>query len=80
MIEDHQRGLTAQQIAERRTTVELADVHAVLAYYLRHRAEVDSYLEKRREDSARLRDTIETTLPPAPTLKELASRRESAGS
>ncbi len=80
VIQDQQRGLTAQEIAERYTTVERADVHAILAHYLRRRAEVDSYLERRREESARLRDTIETSLPPAPTLKELASCRESLSS
>jgi len=27
------------------------DIYAVITYYLRHRSEVESYLERRREDS-----------------------------
>ena len=80
IIQDYQRGLTAQQIAENYSTIDLADVYAVLAYYLRHRAEIDLYMERRREEADALRQKIEAALPPAPTLQELTSRRDSSRS
>ena len=37
-------GATAEEIAQNFPTVALADVYQVIAYYLTHAAEVDSYL------------------------------------
>src|SRR6266542_4797078 len=45
VIRAHQGGATAEEIAKRFETLDIADVHAVLAYYLRHRGEVDEYME-----------------------------------
>src|SRR5262245_48029649 len=42
-------GATAEEIAQQYPTVSLADVYAGITYYLRHRDEVDTYLEHRRE-------------------------------
>ena len=38
-------GWSAEQLAEQFPTVSLAESHAVLAYYLNHRPEVDAYLD-----------------------------------
>lgn len=47
------RGESPETIHESYDTVSLADVYAVLAYYLHHRTEVDVYLaERARQDSA----------------------------
>jgi uncharacterized protein (DUF433 family) len=40
--------------------LELADVYAVIAYYLRHRAEVDAYIEKRRIEADEIQRRIES--------------------
>ena len=42
---DH--GKTAEEIVRSYSTLTLADVDAAIAYYLRHRPEVDAYLERR---------------------------------
>src|SRR5262249_9955414 len=40
-------------------SLRLADVHAVLAYYLRHPDEVNAYLQRRRQEAGELRRQIE---------------------
>jgi len=47
IIHAFQDGATAEAIVQRYPTVTLADVYAVIAYYLRHRTEVDGYLAGR---------------------------------
>lgn len=42
------RGATAEEIALNFPTLKLADVYAVIAYYLAHRDEVDAYVERRK--------------------------------
>jgi uncharacterized protein (DUF433 family)/GNAT superfamily N-acetyltransferase len=44
VIEHFRGGASAEVIAERFPVLSAADVHAVLAYYLRHRDEVDRYI------------------------------------
>jgi uncharacterized protein (DUF433 family) len=44
-----QDGATPETIVQRYSTLKLADVYAVIAYYLRHREEVDGYLAQREQ-------------------------------
>ena len=44
IIESYKAGSTPEQIAEDFSAVALADVYAVIAYYLHHPDEVESYL------------------------------------
>jgi uncharacterized protein (DUF433 family) len=53
-------GMSAEDIARGLDTLELADVHGALAYYIRHRAEIDGYLSQRAEEAEELRQTIES--------------------
>ena len=48
-------GATAEEICLDFPTLELDDVYSILTYYLRHRSEVDRYLEQRREEAEALR-------------------------
>jgi len=45
-------GASAEDIASMYPSLDLADVYAVIAYYLRRRAEVDAYLRRREEEGA----------------------------
>jgi uncharacterized protein (DUF433 family) len=56
-------GADPEGIVHGYPTLELADVYAVIAYYLRHRQEVDEYLHARREEAERLRQEIEAKQP-----------------
>ncbi len=59
LIAAFKRGATPEEIAQDFSAVSLADVYAVITYYLRHRSEVDEYLEKRTLEHAELRREIE---------------------
>jgi uncharacterized protein (DUF433 family) len=58
-IRAYQAGLSAEQIAERFDTLELADIHAVIAYYLRHRPQVEDYMQRRQAEAEEIRRRIE---------------------
>jgi len=55
-------------------TLDLADVQAVIAYYLRHREEVRAYLKRREEEAEALRAKIEAERPRM-SREELLARR-----
>ena len=40
-------GANAEEILERYPSLQLANIYSVIAYYLRHRTEVDTYLKDR---------------------------------
>jgi uncharacterized protein (DUF433 family) len=56
----NEEGLSPDEIVSRVPTISLADVHAALAYYFDHRAEIDRQIE---EDNAFAREMEEATLP-----------------
>ena len=49
VLSSFNEGATAEEIAHQFSSLELADVYAIIGYYLRHREEVDSYLLQRKE-------------------------------
>jgi hypothetical protein len=51
----HNQGSTAAQIVSEFPSLELADVHAVISYYLRHKSEVDAYLSERERNAEELK-------------------------
>ena len=59
VIREFHNGADPEGIVHAYPALDLADVYAVIAYYLRHRKEVDAYLDARREEAARLRQEIE---------------------
>lgn len=44
-------GATSEEIAQQYPTLSYADIYLVVGYYLRHRAEVDEYLQQRQKDA-----------------------------
>ncbi len=56
-----QDGATPEAIAQRYSTLALSDVYAVVAYYLRHRGEVDAYLARREQMAGETRQRIQAT-------------------
>jgi uncharacterized protein (DUF433 family) len=77
VVEQYENGMTPEDLVRAYDTLDLADVHAVIAYYLRHRAEVGAYLKRRAEEAHDLRARIEAERPRV-TREELLARR-SAG-
>ncbi|MBX9582508.1 MAG: DUF433 domain-containing protein [Gemmataceae bacterium] len=68
-------GASAETIADQYPSLELADVYAAIAYYLRHRAEVNEYLARRREQAAATRQRVEADFPPEGVRARLLARR-----
>jgi uncharacterized protein (DUF433 family) len=75
----YNQGSSAEQIARDYSTLDLADVHWVIGYYLRHRAEVDAYLAQRAAEAEQLRKEIESQ-PQNKLLREklVAKRNQQA--
>jgi uncharacterized protein (DUF433 family) len=59
VIRAFQDGATAEAIAQRYPTTTLADVYAVIAYYLRHRSDMELYLTERDRHASEVHDRIE---------------------
>ena len=76
LVADFKRGKTPESIHEAYETVSLADVYAIFAYYLRHRAEVDSYLSEQEHEGTAIRAWIESSDPPEGLRAKLLARLE----
>ena len=73
-------GATPEQIIHKFPTLKLADVYAVITYYLRHQDEVQSYLAEQRQTAEALRKVLEAEFPPPKNLRaRLLKRRRSQG-
>ena len=68
-------GATAEEIALQYSSVGLADVYSVITYYLRHKLEVGSYLQKRQAEAATVRSQTEREFPAAGVRERLVARR-----
>ena len=63
------QGKSPEAIHESFDTVSLADVYAVLTYYLRHRAEVEAYLAAQEKEGTQIQARIEAVHPPEEGLR-----------
>jgi hypothetical protein len=61
VIHAFQDGATPEAIAQRYSTLGLSDAYAVVAYYLRHRGDVDAYLAKREQLAVEMQQRIDAT-------------------
>jgi len=68
-------GATAEEIAQQYSSVPLPDVYSVITYYLRHKAEVSAYLQRRQEQAATVREEVERRFPPSGIRERLLARR-----
>jgi uncharacterized protein (DUF433 family) len=73
LIHFYRQGETPEGLYEGFSTVPLADIYAVISYYLAHEQEVDAYLEQGSREADRIRQEWEELNPP-PTKAELLAR------
>lgn len=59
VIRAFQDGATPEAIAQRYPSATLMDIYAVIAYYLRHREEMEAYLAEREQQAQEVRQRIE---------------------
>jgi uncharacterized protein (DUF433 family) len=60
VIRAFQDGATPEAIVQRYSTLALPDVYAVIAYYLRHRSEIEDYLARREQKAEEVRQRLES--------------------
>ena len=49
------QGATAEEIVNRYPSLNLADVYATIAFYLKHQSEVEAYLQQRQQQAQEIR-------------------------
>src|SRR5438552_609948 len=64
LIARYHQGDSPEAIHAGFSTIPLADIYAVIAYYLAHRDEVDAYLNHRDAEAARIRQEVEANYTP----------------
>ena len=74
-----QQGATAEEIAEQYATLPLSDIYAAIAYYLRHRQEVEAYLKEGKQQGDALRQEQEEKCDRQGLRNRLLARRSSSG-
>lgn len=67
-------GATAEGIRQSYDTLPLADIYAVIAFYLKHEMEVEAYLQRREKESEAMRAEIEARHDQAALVKKLQAR------
>ena len=60
LIFAYRSGQSPEEIAGSYPAVQLSDVYSIIGYYLAHRAEVDAYVDSRRQQADALRRRLET--------------------
>jgi uncharacterized protein (DUF433 family) len=72
-------GATAEEIAQQYPSLNLADIYAVIGYYLRHTEEVAAYLQQRKVQANAARKLNEFRCDPHGLRSRLLSRRTPQG-
>jgi len=72
-------GATAEEIVQQYPSLQLADVYAVIGYYLRQQAEVDAYLRQRQQQAGDIRSQNEARFDPTGVRDRLLARRSRHG-
>jgi uncharacterized protein (DUF433 family) len=70
-----EEGATAEEIVQQYPALKLPDVYLVIGYYLRHRAEVEAYLQQRQELADRIYEENKKRLDPDGLRDRLLARR-----
>lgn len=70
-----EQGASAEEIALRYETLTLAEVYAVLSFYMAHRDDVDAYLRSQRRASEAARALAEQRSPFTELRRRLLARK-----
>ena len=70
-------GATAEEIAQQYPTIDLADVYAVIGYYLKKQPEIEAYLKQRQKVAEKIRKKNESRFPSQNIRARLLARKRS---
>lgn len=68
-------GQSPEEIVADFDTLDLADVYTVIGFYLRHRAEVDDYVEQCEREADEIQRQMEALFPSDGLRERLLARR-----
>jgi len=74
LISAFKNGSTAEEIVFQYPVLDLADVYAVISYYLKNRASIEDYLQKSDAVSEKLRLNIQEKFPSNSIRQRLMAR------
>lgn len=69
------RGSTPEEVVQSFPSLALGDAYSILAWVVSHRADVDSYLERRGVEEATTREDVELRSPTIGLRERLIARR-----
>ena len=70
-----QQGATAEEIAQQYSSLQLADVYAVIAFYLQRKPDVDEYVRQAGMQTAAIQQDHEARFDPVGIRARLLARR-----
>lgn len=78
VISAHDRGECPEEIYQSfpSSSYSVADIYSVIAYYLSHKAEIDSYLLERESEAEKIWEKIEAESSHIAFREELKKRKE----
>jgi uncharacterized protein (DUF433 family) len=79
VIGTFKEGATAEEIVSQYPSLSLADVYAVIGYYLQHQADVEAYLSQHRQTADQVRQENEARFNQQGIRERLLARRSSSG-
>lgn len=74
VVHHYKQGATAERIAESFPSLDLADIYAVIAYYLANRDAVEAYLQTQETEANALQQQIEADPTHQEATKQLRER------
>lgn len=74
-----QQGSTPEAIAYKYPVLRLADIYAVITYYLQYQDEVEAYLSERRQQIDEAEHEIAARFPTTGVRERLLARRQVSG-
>lgn len=74
VVQAIREGVPPEAIVQMYSSLQLTDVHAVIAYYLRHQAEVDEYLQQRQAQAEQVRQANLARFPVDGVRERLVAR------
>jgi len=70
------RGATPEEIVQDYSSLDLGDVYATIAYYLKNRPVVDAYLQEQQRKGQEVQHQMEAEFDPAGIRERLLARRK----
>lgn len=74
LVAAFKEGATAEEIAQQYPSLRLADIYAAIGYYLRHRSQIEMYLQERQQQADTTRRESEAQFDPQGIRERLLAR------